>query len=239
MTAWDANAERRTQQITSGIDLSYLHVLMPAVINSLPRPDGRAWRKVIDAGCGPGVLAEELAGEGWSVTGVDQSSTMIEIAKRNSTRPGNPTFVEGELVQLPALFKAGSFDAVVANMSLTGLDDARPALRAFRAALRRRGRLVIADTHPWFWRQYKGHTELSYWETVALVEPFTISLDPKPLPAPTRVVYRSMQDLCEAIAWAGFVVERLMEPRPDPEMEARYPRPWRYPRFVVIAARTR
>jgi SAM-dependent methyltransferase len=239
MTAWDANAERRTQQITSGIDLSYLHVLMPAVMSSLPIPDGRAWRKVIDAGCGPGVLAKELAGEGWSVTGVDQSSAMIESARRNCKGLGNVTFVEGELTQLPALFKAGSFDAVVANMSLTGLHDTRPALRALRTALRRRGRLVIADIHPWFWRQYKGHTELSYWKTVGLVEPFTISLDPKPLPAPTPVVYRSMEDLHGAIAGAGFLVEKLMEPRPEPEIEARYPQPWAYPRFIVLAARTR
>jgi hypothetical protein len=119
------------------------------------------------------------------------------------------------------------------------MPDLLPALRALRRVLRRRGRLVLTDVHPWFWRHYKGHAELSYWKTLQLVEPFTISLDPKPLPAPTSVVYRPLHDLCRAIAGAGFVIERLEEPKPEPEIEAMYPKPWRFPRFIVIVASTR
>lgn len=239
MTGWGANANRRAEQIRTGVDLSYLHVLTPAVLSSLPAPDGRLWRRLLDAGCGPGVLAERLAQEGWVVAGVDESNAMIEVAKRDSRPTEHLTFIQGQLTRLPALFKSGSFDAIVANMSITGIVDLQPVLRAFRTLLRRRGKLVLTDVHPWFWRQYKGHAELSYWETVALLEPFTISLDPKPLPAPTAVMYRSMEDLSAAMAWAGFLVEHLVEPRPEPEIEARYPHPWPHPRFIVVAARTR
>jgi len=239
MSVWDLNAERRREQIRSGVDISYIHVLTPAILESLPKPDGRVWSRLLDAGCGPGVLAEQLWEAGWKVTGIDRSPAMIEIARRDSGKRDGLTFLQADLSHLPDLFGTAAFDAVVANMSLTGVADLRSNFRALRKVLRRRGRMVLTDIHPWFWRQYRGHADLSYWKRVELVEPFTISLDSNPLPSATQVVYRTLHELCGAIAEAGFLIERVAEPKPPPDIEAKYPEPWRYPRFILVAARTR
>ncbi len=94
---------------------------------------------------------------------------------------------------------------------------------------------VVADIHPLFWRMYKGQDRLDYWQTHVLRQPFTISLEEEtPLPVPTTVVYRPLQDLVGALLDTGFSLRSLKEPRPDREVEKQYPAPWRYPRFIVL-----
>jgi SAM-dependent methyltransferase len=236
LTAWDRNARRRRDQIIEGVDLSYDYVLTPAILRHLPPTDREAGKRLLDVGCGPGALAARLREAGWAVTGVDESSSMIDIAREDHGENDGLSFLVATVSQLPELFQPGSFDAAVANMSLTGVVDPTESLRAIRKVLRMRGILVLTDVHPWFWRLYKAHNELSYWEPQVLEEPFTISLDPQPLPAPTPVAYRPLENLCDAIVAAGFDIARLTEPRPDPDVEEQYPQPWRYPRFIVVTA---
>jgi arsenite methyltransferase len=103
-----------------------------------PRP---GWR-VLDVGCGPGHLAEELAGAvgptGY-VCGADVSRHMLAIAA--DTR--------AELVHLdgPSLpFENGAFDAAVATQVYEFVDELAPALSELHRVLRPGGRVVILDT---------------------------------------------------------------------------------------------
>ncbi|MCQ1999939.1 class I SAM-dependent methyltransferase [Arthrobacter zhaoxinii] len=55
----------------------------------------------LDAGCGTGTEALELAAHGWNVTGADLSSTALETAARqaaNRPLPGSVTWIEADLV---------------------------------------------------------------------------------------------------------------------------------------------
>src|SRR5690606_20101645 len=54
----------------------------PAVLSLLPEVQGL---KVLDAGSGPGIYAAWLLDQGASVTGIDGSPTLVEIAR---TRTG-------------------------------------------------------------------------------------------------------------------------------------------------------
>lgn len=69
--------------------------------------------RVLDAGCGTGRVAIELAGRGYDVVGVDVDSSMLEVARR--TAP-HLCWLELDLARLdphdPAL--GGPFDLVVA-----------------------------------------------------------------------------------------------------------------------------
>ncbi|MEO0677550.1 MAG: magnesium protoporphyrin IX methyltransferase [Pseudomonadota bacterium] len=90
-------------------------------------------KRVLDAGCGPGMACVALAEAGAEVVGVDISPSLIEIAE--ARLPGalrdQVTYEAGDM-----LAPRGHFDAVLAMDSLIyyGLDDLRAALAALSNA---------------------------------------------------------------------------------------------------------
>lgn len=79
-------------------------------------PEDLGGRRVLDAGCGPGQLALELARRGATVVAVDISRTLVDVA-RSRIPPGlrgSVEFVAGDMLD-PAL---GTFDHVVCMDSL-------------------------------------------------------------------------------------------------------------------------
>jgi predicted TPR repeat methyltransferase len=99
---------------------------------------------VLDLCCGTGLLAAELAGLGYRVTGVDSSESMLELARR---RVGT----DASLVRaaLPSLPVDGPFDAAVSTFDgfnyLTA-DELRQTVGAVAGRLRPGGWLVF-DLH--------------------------------------------------------------------------------------------
>src|SRR3954464_14079634 len=58
---------------------------------------------LLDAGCGTGRYARELARRGYAVEGVDRSAELIEIAKQSACSDGNSvSFRVGDLLAVPA-----------------------------------------------------------------------------------------------------------------------------------------
>ncbi len=110
---------------------------MRALIDSIP--PGTA----LDAACGTGRCASVLAERGHSVIGVDQSGAMLDIARRKLPAAD---FRQGNVTALP--LPGSSVDAVVCALALVHVPDVSAALREFARVLRRGGRLVISDVHP-------------------------------------------------------------------------------------------
>jgi magnesium-protoporphyrin O-methyltransferase len=105
-------------------------------------PADMAGYRVLDAGCGTGMLASEAALRGASVVGADLSASLIEVAReRTATEPhaGRLTFVSGDMLDA----KLGTFDHVVAMDSLIHypVHDMVAVLRALSA--RCRGSMVF------------------------------------------------------------------------------------------------
>jgi SAM-dependent methyltransferase len=98
---------------------------------------------VLDAGCGTGRLAADLADSGLArVWGVDASPEMLAVARAKTRRAG---FKEGRLEALP--FRDGWFDAAVAWLVIHLVD--RPAAFAeLRRVLRPGGRLAVVTFDP-------------------------------------------------------------------------------------------
>jgi len=98
---------------------------------------------VLDAGCGTGRLAAELAETGIArVWGIDRSPEMIAVARAKTRRA---EFREGRLESLP--FKSGWFDAAVAWLVIHLVD--RPAAFAeLRRVLAPGGRLAVVTFDP-------------------------------------------------------------------------------------------
>jgi 2-polyprenyl-6-hydroxyphenyl methylase / 3-demethylubiquinone-9 3-methyltransferase len=108
-------------------------------------------RLVLDAGCGGGLVARELAAAGAIVVGVDRSLGSLGVARRAVGDRGRFGPAQGRLERLP--FATGSFDAVVAADVLEHLPDL-PAAVAELARVLAPGGSFLFDTinrTPWAW----------------------------------------------------------------------------------------
>jgi 2-polyprenyl-6-hydroxyphenyl methylase / 3-demethylubiquinone-9 3-methyltransferase len=118
-------------------------------LRQLGEPGGRL---VLDAGCGGGLVARELAAAGAEVVGVDRSLGSLGVARRAVDRStGSFRPAQGRLERLP--LAAGSFDAVVAADVLEHLPDL-PAAVAELARVLAPGGSFLFDTvnrTPWSW----------------------------------------------------------------------------------------
>jgi 2-polyprenyl-6-hydroxyphenyl methylase/3-demethylubiquinone-9 3-methyltransferase len=109
-------------------------------------------RRVLDAGCGGGLVARELAAAGAEVVGVDRSLGSLGVARRAVDRSiGSFRPVQGRLEQLP--FADGSFDAVVAADVLEHLPDLPAAVAELARVLAPGGGFVFDTVNrtSWSW----------------------------------------------------------------------------------------
>ncbi|HKB26134.1 MAG TPA: class I SAM-dependent methyltransferase [Methylomirabilota bacterium] len=105
---------------------------------------GRSVLHALDAGCGTGFLAFELAARGHHVTGVDFAPAMLAEARRKTAERGvSIRFEEADAERLP--FMAGSFDLAISRHLLWTLQHPEAAIDEWIRVLRPGGRLVVVD----------------------------------------------------------------------------------------------
>ena len=103
--------------------------------------------RVLDVGCGTGVLARAAAdrvADESQVTGLDLNEGMLTVARR--LRP-QIDWRQGDATELP--FPAESFDVVMSQFSLMYFPDRSAAIREMVRVLRPDGRLAVAVWGPY------------------------------------------------------------------------------------------
>jgi len=105
---------------------------------------------VVDYGCGPGMLAIELArrvGERGRVHGVDINEVFLERAAKNAAAEGFGDRVELHRLEASSLpVEDDSVDRIVCKNVLEYVDDIGATLRDFRRALKPGGRVHAIDS---------------------------------------------------------------------------------------------
>ena len=104
--------------------------------------------RVLEVGCGEGVLAVELAKRGAAVVAVDASLDMLAAAAARARTNDCPlSLARAEGTALP--FRDGSFDLVVAKTVLCFIGDGQAMLDELARVLRPGGRLAIGELNRW------------------------------------------------------------------------------------------
>jgi ubiquinone/menaquinone biosynthesis C-methylase UbiE len=101
--------------------------------------------RVLDVGCGPGTITAEMAdlvGPSGSVTGMDASAEVVELAASAHARP-NLTFVVGDVYAIDAA--DGTYDVVHAHQVLQHLADPVAALVEMHRVCRPGGVVAARD----------------------------------------------------------------------------------------------
>ena len=103
--------------------------------------------RVADLGCGPGLLALDMAhrvGMQGAVHGIDASASMLTIAARRCYGKAWVQLALGDVGKLP--YPDNYFDAVVCTQVYEYVADIDGALRELQRVLRSGGRAVLVDT---------------------------------------------------------------------------------------------
>jgi SAM-dependent methyltransferase len=214
--AWEDNAEAWISWArTPGHD-SYWRFHRDAFLPLVPPPG----RLTLDIGCGEGRVSRDLARLGHTVIGVDGSPVMASSASTHADASG-PVLV-GDAAALP--LPDAVADCVVAFMSLQDIDAMELALAEAGRVLSRGGQLLIAMTHQANTAgQFVGVGEVD-------VPPFVIegswferkaradTCERGGLTMTFHSEHRPLRDYSDALAEAGFLIERIREVGdPDPE----------------------
>lgn len=200
----------------------------PAVLGELGDVRGR---RVLDAACGPGLYTEALLDAGAEVVGFDASAAMVELA---SARVGSRARIELARLGEPLPFDDASFDRAICALAIHYVDDDRSAFAELHRVLRPGGALVLSAQHPTAdWLREGG----SYFEPTVETDVWQLTSGPQPV----RYWRRPLHDLCGAATDAGFVIDRLVEPRPTEQMRRTAPDDFaklnREPGFLVLRLR--
>jgi SAM-dependent methyltransferase len=185
----------------------------PATIALLGQVSGR---RVLEAGCGGGELTAWLTEHGATVTAFDSSPVMAGLARERVA--GQAEVLVADLAQPLTFAATGSYDLVVASLVLHYIRDWAPVLAEFRRVLTPAGAVVFTTHHP------SGDWQLHAPDDYFAVKQVTETWHAGDTEFEVTFWRRPLRSITEAIAAAGFVIERLSEPEPAPGLAERDPR---------------
>ncbi|MDX6845433.1 bifunctional 2-polyprenyl-6-hydroxyphenol methylase/3-demethylubiquinol 3-O-methyltransferase UbiG [Hafnia alvei] len=108
-----------------------LHRINPLRLNYIQqRADGVFSKKILDVGCGGGILAESMAREGADVTGLDMGAEPLQVARLHSLETGIKVTYVQETVEQHADEHASLYDIVTCMEMLEHVPDPRSVVLA-------------------------------------------------------------------------------------------------------------
>ncbi|HYF44540.1 MAG TPA: bifunctional 2-polyprenyl-6-hydroxyphenol methylase/3-demethylubiquinol 3-O-methyltransferase UbiG [Ramlibacter sp.] len=132
---WDTESEFRPLHQINPLRLEWINSQLPL-----------AGRRVLDVGCGGGILADAMARKGANVLGIDLATKALRVAQLHALEAGTPNIEYREVsVEALAAQQPGSFDAVTCMEMLEHVPDPGSVVRAC-ASLVRPGGWVFMST---------------------------------------------------------------------------------------------
>lgn len=116
---WDAHSEFKP-----------LHDINPLRLNYIDKHAGVAGKKIVDVGCGGGILAESMARRGAVVTGIDAGQAPITVAKLHALEAGIQVDYQQKTAEILAAEQAGEFEVITCMEMLEHVPDPGSVIQA-------------------------------------------------------------------------------------------------------------
>jgi 2-polyprenyl-6-hydroxyphenyl methylase/3-demethylubiquinone-9 3-methyltransferase len=123
-----------------------LHAINPLRLDWISQmAQGLGNKKILDVGCGGGILTESMAARGASVTGIDLAEKSLKVARLHSLETGIKVEYRNVAVEQLAAEQPATFDIVTCMEMLEHVPDPESIIRAC-AALTKPGGHVFFST---------------------------------------------------------------------------------------------
>ncbi len=130
---WDTEGEMRP-----------LHDLNPVRLAYVERAGALAGRRVLDVGCGGGLLAEAMARKGARVVGLDLADELLQVAKLHALESGTSLEYRLEPAEEHAAAHAGEYDVVTCMEMLEHVPDPAAVVAALARLVRPGGEVFVS-----------------------------------------------------------------------------------------------
>ena len=134
---WDPESEFKPLHQINPLRLDWIHAL--ADLNQ---------KRVLDVGCGGGILADSMARKGADVTGIDLASKSLRVAQLHALETGTPNIQYREVsVEALAQEQPASFDVVTCMEMLEHVPDPASVVRACAELVKPDGWVFFSTLH--------------------------------------------------------------------------------------------
>ena len=130
---WDHNGEFRP-----------LHEINPLRANFIDQHSPVAGNRLVDVGCGGGILAESMAQRGAAVTGIDMGEAPLSVARMHGLESGVEVNYRQSTAENLAAEEAGTYDIVCCLEMLEHVPDPGAVIAACAALARPGGSLYFS-----------------------------------------------------------------------------------------------
>jgi 2-polyprenyl-6-hydroxyphenyl methylase/3-demethylubiquinone-9 3-methyltransferase len=121
-----------------------LHEINPLRLDYIDRHAGLAGRRVLDVGCGGGILSESMAARGSEVTGIDLGAAPLEVARLHLLESGLHVDYRQVPVEDLAAEMPGQFDVVTCMEMLEHVPDPASVVQACAELVRPGGHVFLS-----------------------------------------------------------------------------------------------
>jgi 2-polyprenyl-6-hydroxyphenyl methylase / 3-demethylubiquinone-9 3-methyltransferase len=121
-----------------------LHILNPVRLDYIERRAGLRGKRVLDVGCGGGLLSEAMAQRGAMVTGIDLGKATIEVAELHALESGISVRYLCEAAETHAAQNAGAYHVVTCMEMLEHVPDPQSVLTALRTLVKPDGHIIVS-----------------------------------------------------------------------------------------------
>ena len=200
----------------------------PALFSLSPNLQNKS---ILDIGCGYGENCVEFIKMGASsVTGLDISVKMLEVAENENTSP-NIKYINKSMTDLNEI--AEKYDVIFSSLAVHYIEDFDKLIKDVYNLLNQGGYFIFSQEHP----LTTALLTQNYWTCNEENERIHYNLTTYALEGERKVTWivdgvikyhRTMSSIINSLSNAGFIINKMLEPIPSKEIMNQYPSYKRY-----------